>query len=105
MKFHLIGTTGVEGDETIPTSYSLNQNFPNPFNPRTEIRYSIAHSGFVRLQVFNILGEEVAQLVHEYKNTGTYLATFDASNLSSGIYFSVLSSGGFLQSKKMTLLK
>ena len=88
-----------------PTKYSLEQNYPNPFNPTTKINYSIPHSEFVSLKVFNVLGEEVADLVNEDKPAGSYSASFDASKLSSGIYFYKITTGSFSESKKMILIK
>ena len=98
-------------DETeIPTKILLSQNFPNPFNPSTIISYSITNNGKsetsnVKLIVFDVLGNEVATLVNEQKSAGNYNVDFDASNLSSGIYFYQLQSGNFTESKKMILLK
>lgn len=92
-------------DENSPKSYSLNQNYPNPFNPNTTISYSIANPGLVTVKIFNILGEEILQLVNEYKNSGSYSVNFDASKLSSGIYFYSLNSGSFMSTKKMIVLK
>lgn len=89
----------------IPTVYDLGQNYPNPFNPSTIIRFSIPEAGFVTLKVFNLLGEEVATLLNAEKTAGNYEATFDASNLSSGIYFYKLESQNFTSTKKMLLLK
>ncbi|MBW7889126.1 MAG: T9SS type A sorting domain-containing protein [Bacteroidetes bacterium] len=90
---------------TAPKQYSLMQNYPNPFNPSTTIRYELPVSGFTTLTVYNILGQEVAQLVNEIQNTGAYNVTFDASNLSSGMYLYKLTVGDFVQVKKMMLLK
>jgi hypothetical protein len=89
----------------IPNSYSLSQNYPNPFNPSTNIQYSIPKSGLVSLKVYNLLGQEVATLVEGNQTAGTYVATFDASRVSSGIYFYRLMSGGFVEVRKMLLLK
>jgi hypothetical protein len=89
----------------IPETYSLSQNYPNPFNPSTNIQYSIPKSGHVSLKVYNLLGQEVATLVEGTQNAGTYVATFDASRMSSGIYFYRLMSGGFVEVRKMLLLK
>ncbi|MDH3268879.1 MAG: T9SS type A sorting domain-containing protein [Ignavibacteria bacterium] len=88
-----------------PTEYSLSQNYPNPFNPSTTIQYTIPQSGNVRLIVYNSLGGEVATLVNEYKESGNYKINFDASNLSSGIYYYRLASNSFNEIKKMILLK
>ena len=92
-------------DKNSPKSYSLNQNYPNPFNPNTTISYSVANPGLVTVKIFNILGEEIIQLVNEYKNSGSYSVNFDASRLSSGIYFYSLNSGSFVSTKKMVVLK
>jgi hypothetical protein len=88
-----------------PTEFTLSQNYPNPFNPSTAIQYSIPESGNVKLKVFNSIGEEVATLVNNYKEAGSYKVTFNANGLSSGIYYYKLSSNGFNQVKKMILLK
>lgn len=100
--------TGVEdksNDGNLPYTYALNQNYPNPFNPVTTISYSIANPGLVSIKIFNILGEEIAILLNEYKNIGRFSVNFDASKLSSGIYFYTLTSGSFISTKKMVLLK
>jgi hypothetical protein len=89
----------------VPMVYDLGQNYPNPFNPSTKIKFSIPEAGIVTLRVFNLLGEEVALLLNSEKNAGTYEATFDASKLSSGIYFYTLESKNFTSTKKMVLLK
>jgi len=86
-------------------TYSLAQNFPNPFNPSTQISYSIALDAFVTLKVYDILGNEVANLVNEKKSAGYYSADFNASDLPSGIYVYKLTSGNFTESKKLILLK
>ncbi len=97
--------TGLKSVNTKPISYSLSQNYPNPFNPSTIIKFSIQNPGFVNLKIYNILGQEVATLVNEQLSTGSYSYTFDASRLSSGIYFYTIRAGNFVQSKKMILLK
>jgi hypothetical protein len=88
-----------------PTEYSLMQNYPNPFNPTTTITYSIPKNGLVALKVYDILGKEVAELVNEAKEAGDYSVTFNASELPSGIYFYTLTSGNFIATKKLILLK
>jgi hypothetical protein len=103
--------TPVENEvNNIPTKYSLEQNYPNPFNPSTVIKYSIptdvrGEMQEVRLTVYDILGNEVATLVNENQKAGNYQVTFNAKNLSSGIYFYRLQSGNFVESKKMMLIK
>jgi hypothetical protein len=89
----------------IPSKYCLYQNFPNPFNPITNIRYDITKNGFVKLMVFDMLGREIETLVNEKQSTGTYEATFDASNYPSGVYFYRLTTDGFNETKKMVLIK
>ena len=98
--------TDVERIEDLtPYAYQLEQNYPNPFNPSTVIKYSIPEAGFVTLKVFNLLGQEVATLVNNEQATGVYQATFDASQLSSGIYFYSLETKNFTSTKKMLLMK
>jgi hypothetical protein len=89
----------------IASEYILQQNYPNPFNPSTKIKYQIPETGFVSLKVFDVLGNEVADLVSENKPTGSYEVTFDASNLPTGVYFYTLSAGEFVSTKKMLLIK
>jgi hypothetical protein len=89
----------------IPESYSLEQNYPNPFNPSTSIRFSIPESGLVTLKVYNALGQEVASLLNEEKNAGSYEYNFNASDLSSGIYFFKIQSNNYTATKKMILMK
>jgi hypothetical protein len=89
----------------LPEKYSLNQNFPNPFNPSTNISYQLPFSGQVALKIYDVLGKEVATLVNEEKPAGSYQVNWNASNLSSGIYFYRLHTGSFVETKKMILLK
>jgi hypothetical protein len=95
----------VEVTFDMPLEYSLAQNYPNPFNPTTSLRYEIPEAGTVKMKVYNSLGSEVANLVNEYKEAGRYDLEFNASNLSSGIYFYVLEVNKFTSVKKMILLK
>ncbi len=89
----------------IPSVYSLSQNYPNPFNPTTNIKFQVKSSGFVKLVVFDILGKEVANLVNEKLSSGTYEAAFDGSNMASGIYLYRLTTGNFVDTKRMILIK
>lgn len=98
------GPTSV-GELGRPATFSLRQNFPNPFNPATTITFSIGSAGFVSLKVFDVAGKEVATLLARELQAGTYVQQFDASRFSSGIYFYRLSAGSFTQSRKMILLK
>ncbi len=92
-------------DLIIPLENKLYNNFPNPFNPNTSIKYSLKQDGFVSLKVFDILGKEVATLVNENKIQGRYNINFDASHLASGIYIYKLQVNDYVSSKKMLLLK
>jgi hypothetical protein len=89
----------------VPSEYSLMQNYPNPFNPSTAIQYSVAKAGNVKLIIYDISGREVGTLVDEYTMPGTYEAKWDASGMSSGIYFYKIVTEGFVNTKKMILLK
>lgn len=100
-----VATTNVDVDEKVPTNFALFQNYPNPFNPTTSIEYQVASSDMVSLKVYDVLGREVKTLVNEQKSPGSYNVTFDARNLSSGIYFYSLRSGSFTQTRKMILLR
>ena len=88
-----------------PTGFELSQNYPNPFNPSTTIRYTLPQAGNVSLKVYNALGQEIATLVNGHQAAKNYEATFDGSNLASGIYFYTLRTDNFTQSKKMILVK
>lgn len=94
---------GSEGET--PVSYKLSQNYPNPFNPVTLINFAIPKTGFVSLKVYDLLGKEVSSLVNETKAAGNYNVMFDASNLSSGIYFYKLETSSFTDTKKMVIIK
>ena len=112
-------TSVEEQDNNIPTEYSLSQNYPNPFNPTTTIRFTIPTSPlnpspyqgernrerFITLIVYDVLGKEIATLVNAEKPTGSYEVKFDATGLTSGIYFYQLKAGSFIQTKKMVLIK
>lgn len=97
--------TSVKSKDEIATEYRLQQNYPNPFNPSTKIEYSIPQSGLVSLKVYDILGNEIAALVNQHQSAGNYIATFNATNLSTGIYFYKLQSGDFVKTNKMLLIK
>ena len=99
-------TTDVTEGEGIPAEYSLSQNYPNPFNPSTKIQYALPVEGSVTLKVFNILGQEVMTLINnKLEPAGRHEVTFNASNLPSGIYLYHIQADGFVQVKKMILLK
>ena len=92
-------------DITLPLEYTLEQNYPNPFNPSTTIKYSIAEDGFVKLSIFNMLGEEVATLVNTQQKAGRYEINFNATGLSSGVYVYRIEAENFSASKKLMLMK
>ncbi len=94
-----------DGSSTLPTNFVLEQNYPNPFNPSTEIRYSLPKAGNVKLEVFNILGQEVATLFDGRREAGTYTAQFEGAKQPSGIYFYRLRHDGGAETRKMLLLK
>lgn len=98
-------TSNVKEDDFIPQTNKLYQNYPNPFNPETKIKYSIPKINFVSLKIYDLLGNEIATLVNEEKPSGVYEVEFNASNLSSGIYFYRLQAGEFILTKKLVLLK
>ena len=104
-KYPQIVTSVNNKNNTIPLTYSLLQNYPNPFNPSTVINYRIANAGNVTLKIYDILGREVATLINEEKLAGSYSVTFNASSLSSGVYFYRMISGSYITTKKMLLLK
>ncbi len=95
----------VEVDVEPVTEFALNQNYPNPFNPSTIISFSVAQKSNVMLNVYNILGEQVATLVNEVKEAGSYQVQFNAQNLTSGIYIYKLEAASFTSTKKMMLVK
>lgn len=89
----------------VPAAFSLEQNFPNPFNPVTQINFSLSKSGFIMLQVTDITGREVTRLIEDSYAPGTYRIDFDASRFTSGVYFYRLQTAEFTQTKKMILIK
>ena len=97
--------TSVRDEQTMPGQFRLEQNYPNPFNPTTRIGYQLQAETFVELKVFDILGREVTTLTREVQKAGNHRATFDARNLASGIYFYRLKAGGFVETKRMMLIR
>ena len=89
----------------IPEKCSLSQNYPNPFNPSTTIQYSIPKDGDITIKVFDLSGKEVMTVINEYKTAGSYSININGNNLSSGIYYYMLTAGDFVSTKKMTLIK
>jgi hypothetical protein len=95
----------VEDELAIPNDIALKQNYPNPFNPSTKIEYRISDIGFVSLKIYDILGNEIATLVNEEKPAGTFRVDWNASKVPSGVYFYQLKTDGFVETKKMMLMK
>jgi len=89
----------------IPLVYALEQNYPNPLNPNTTIKYSISEDGFVKLAVYNLLGEEVTSLVNNEQKAGRYEVVFDASRFASGVYYYRMEAQNYISIKKMILIK
>jgi len=98
-----IGITNISNE--IPEKYSLSQNYPNPFNPVTNVEFGISKSGYVSLKIFDMLGKEIAILVNANLTPGNYNYNFDASKISSGVYFYRLVTKDFSETKKMNLIK
>lgn len=99
------GVTAIEDDSFVASQFELNQNYPNPFNPSTTISFSLAKETNVRLVVYNVLGQQVAQLISSKMNAGYHEVTFDANKLTSGIYFYSLDTENYSSVKKMILQK
>jgi hypothetical protein len=90
---------------SLPTEFTLMQNYPNPFNPSTQFRYQIPSDAHVSLKMFDLLGKEIATLVNGYQNAGSYSFLFEASHLSGGVYYAVLTAGANVRTIKLLLLK
>jgi hypothetical protein len=95
----------VEDGEQLPLEFKLEQNYPNPFNPSTTIRFTLPEKEFVTLKIYDVMGDEVAVLLNEEKETGAHSTEFDASRLASGTYFYKLQAGNNIETRKMILLK
>lgn len=98
-------TTVVETPEILPDDFKLYQNYPNPFNPETVISFTLNRNSFVRLKVFDVLGKEIALVAAGQKNAGNYSINFNATGLSSGVYYYQLTAGRIVQTRKMMLIK
>lgn len=111
--FEIQNLTSVSANLQVYNEFELEQNYPNPFNPITTIKYTIPYAGSnyhsihqnFKLNIYDVLGKEIAVLVNEQKSPGTYEVTFDASDLSSGVYYYQIRLGDFIKTKKMILLK
>lgn len=89
----------------IPSSLLLHQNYPNPFNPFTKIKFELPKAGLVRLKVYNLLGQEVSDLVNQNLNAGVYEYSFDGAGMPSGVYFYRFEADGIVETKRMLLVK
>lgn len=107
------GGGGIENPEnltmiqnnSLPAEFSLKQNFPNPFNPTTNIQYDLPKNEFVKIKIYDLLGREIMSLVNEFKNAGRYVISFNASQFASGVYFYKIQAGEFSDIKRMVLIK
>ena len=104
-KYNGVFTSVEPVSRVLPDRYALHQNYPNPFNPSTQIRFELPASGFVTLKVYDMLGREVATVVNQDLNAGTYEVPFSGVNLPSGTYIATMQSGGFRATSKMLLMK
>jgi len=103
---HVELVTGIEDlYSNLPTKYELQQNFPNPFNPTTKIRFGLPQAANLTLEVYNIVGQKVATVFEGHKAAGYHVVEFDASSLASGIYFYRIQAGRYIAIKKMILIK
>ena len=96
---------GVEDEEVLADQFELKQNYPNPFNPSTKISWQSSVASYQTIKVYDVLGNEVATLVDEFKPAGNFEVEFDASKLTSGMYLYKLQSGSFVETRKMILLR
>ncbi|MGB5892981.1 MAG: T9SS type A sorting domain-containing protein [Ignavibacteriaceae bacterium] len=102
----VIALTGVGDNTTEPMlTYKLYSNYPNPFNPSTKIKYSVAENTFVSLKIYDVAGSEVASIVNRVQAAGEYEINFNAGSLTSGVYIYKIQAGDFVQTKKMILMK
>jgi gluconolactonase len=104
-RIRLATTTGVKDHGSLPLNYKLYQNYPNPFNPNTTIRFTLPKGGFIRLEIFNELGNKIEDLVNRYMTRGNYDVNFNASHYASGVYYYKLASNNFTSTGKMVYLK
>ena len=100
-----VATAVEENGSDLPSVFELSQNYPNPFNPSTVIKYQVAQNTFVNINVYDVLGNQIANLVREEKAAGSYELKFNAINIPSGIYFYTIQAGNFAQTRKMILIK
>jgi len=97
--------TGVSEKVEVPNNYSLEVNYPNPFNPSTQITFSLPKATYVTLKVYDVLGREISVLVNEKKQPGEYSITWNAEGVPSGVYFYRMVAGGYIETKKMVIIQ
>ena len=105
MKIRLPETLSNQSEDFQIRNYTLSQNYPNPFNPSTQIQYTLPEATQVTIEVFNIVGQKVIELVNGQQSAGHHTTTFDASGLSSGVYLYKLTTPSYAESKKMLIIK
>jgi hypothetical protein len=103
--FRISPTGEINFETRYPNNFKLYSNYPNPFNPTTNIKFNVAKLSDVKIVVYDVTGREVQLLVNESLNPGTYETSFDGSNYSSGVYFYKIMAGDFSETKKMLLIK
>jgi Secretion system C-terminal sorting domain len=103
--FTIREANSVNGSDPIARIFQLYPNYPNPFNPSTTIKFEMPRTSLVNLTVYDILGRQVSVLVNERRDAGVHEVKFDGSNLASGVYFYRLQTGGFVNTKKLLLVK
>jgi len=106
----ILGILNVESDPVLPNDFNIYQNFPNPFNPETNLIYDLPNDAYVRLTIYNIIGNEVKSLINGYESAGQKRASWDATNnvgnpVPAGVYFYTIEAGSFNQTKRMIYLK
>jgi len=104
-RFKITNASGISGNSSYLNNYTLYQNYPNPFNPVTKIKFDLPKNGFVRIQVFDIAGRLINTLINDFKFAGTYKIDFNASNLTSGVYFYKMETVDYSDVKKMLFIK
>ena len=104
-RFYISGSSSLQQEPVIPNEYALKQNYPNPFNPTTQISYQLPQQSDVRLEVYDLVGRQVATLVNETMEAGAHTVNFNATNLSSGVYVYRLNAGSTVLSRKLTIIK
>ena len=102
------GNTGVEDlekSQKVPKQYTLYQNYPNPFNPITKIGFHLPKRSLIKLQIYNMLGQEIETILHEFRDAGRYVVDWNAEQYPSGIYLYRLKAGDYVETRKLILQK